>query len=143
MLDASFHGEKGKTQGKEQGLSATERKNAIVANEIKESQTTKREKDYFMNKGEKLIEMAKRAIKAKIQFEYLLVDSWVTNFSLIDFICKCHKKFHLLGMSKMGNTKYNTKEWGEFTASAILGKLKSRKAINYNRKYCVITHLLQ
>lgn len=135
MLDASLHGEMGKTQGREQGLSATERKKRYSRERDKESQTTKRKKEYFMNKGEKLIEMVKRTIKAKIQFEYLLVDSWFTNFALIDFVCKCHKKFHLLGMAKMGNTKYNTKEWGEITASAILGKLKSKKAINYSRKY--------
>ena len=35
--------------------------------------------------------MVKRAIKAKIKFDYLLVDSWFTNFALIDFVCKCHK----------------------------------------------------
>ena len=108
MLDVSLHGEMGKTQGKEQGLSATERKDRYSCERDKESQTAKREKEYFMNKGEKLIEKVKRAIKAKIQFEYLLVDSWFTNFALIDFVCKCHKRFHLLGMAKMGNTMYKT-----------------------------------
>lgn len=79
--------------------------------------------------------MVKRVIKAKIKFDYLLVDSWFTNFALIDFVCKCHKKFHLLSMAKMGNTKHNTKGWGEVSANIILNKLKHSKSVKYNRRY--------
>ena len=79
--------------------------------------------------------MVKRVIKAKIKFDYLLVDSWFTNFALIDFVCKCHKKFHLLSMAKMVNTKHNTKGWGEVSANIILNKLKNSKSVKYNRRY--------
>ena len=58
----------------------------------------------FMGKGEKLIEMVKAAIRYRIPFDYLLVDSWFTNTGLVDFVCSCHKKFHLLGMAKNGIT---------------------------------------
>ena len=66
-----------------------------------------------MSKGNKLIEMVKRAIRAKIPFEYLLVDSWCTCTKLVDLVCNSHKKFHVVGMVKMGNTKYVTKKWGK------------------------------
>lgn len=135
MLDASLHGEKGKVEGKEQGLTARQRQKRFSRERDEKSHAAKRMEEYFMNKGEKLIEMVKRAIKAKLKFEYLLVDSWFTNSGLVDFVCKSHKKFHLLGMAKMGNTKYQTKEWGELSASAILSKLKSSKAISYSRRY--------
>lgn len=135
MLDASLHGEKGKTDGKEQGLTAAQRQRRFSRKREEESHAAKRMEEYFMNKGDKLMDMVKRAIKAKVRFEYLLVDSWFTNTGLVDFVCRCRKQFHLLGMAKMGNTKYLTKEWGELSASAILSKLKLSKAIKYSRRY--------
>lgn len=38
-------------------------------------------------------------------------------------------KFHLLGMAKMGNTKYATASWGELSAKAVVTKLKSKKEV--------------
>ena len=49
----------------------------------------------------------------RIPFDYLLVDSWFTCTELVDFVYRRHKKFHLLGMAKMGNTKYMTTDWGD------------------------------
>jgi hypothetical protein len=135
MLDASMHGEKGKIDGKEQGLTAKQRQARYNRDRDKESHAAMRKDEYFMSKGVKLIEMVKKAIQAKIKFEYLLVDSWFTCTDLVDFVCKCHKQFHLLGMAKMGNTKYITKEWDELSAKAILAKLKASKSIKYCRRY--------
>lgn len=135
MLDASLHGEKGKIEGKEQGLTSKQRQRRYSRGREEKSCASKRMEEYFMNKGEKLIEMVKRAIKAKVEFEYLLVDSWFTCTGLVDFVCKCHRRFHLLGMAKMGNTKYLTEEWGELSATAILTKMKSSKSISYSRRY--------
>ena len=75
MLDASLHGEKGKIEGKEQGMTAKQREKCYNRLRDKDSHITKRKEEYFMSKGNKLIEMVKRAIRAKIPFEYLLVDS--------------------------------------------------------------------
>ncbi len=75
MLDASLHGEKGKIEGKEQGMTAKQREKCYNRQRDKDSHITKRKEEYFMSKGNKLIEMVKRAIRAKIPFEYLLVDS--------------------------------------------------------------------
>lgn len=46
-----------------------------------------------------------------------------------------HKKFHLLGMAKMGNTKYRTESTDELTAKAILNGLKKSKSVKYSRRY--------
>lgn len=88
-----------------------------------------------MSKGKKLIEMIRRGIKAKIPFEYLLVDSWFTCSELVDFVYNSHKKFHLLGMAKMGNTKYLTNKWSELTAKNIISKLLGSKSVIYSRLY--------
>ena len=88
-----------------------------------------------MSKVARLMEMVKEAIRNRIPFEYLLVDSWFTCRELVDFACRRHKKFHLLGMAKMGNTKYETAHWGELSAKAIVAKLKAKKEVKYSRKY--------
>lgn len=134
MLDVSLHGERGKVEGKEQGLTAEQRKKRYERKRDTESHAAGRKEEYFMSKGEKLIEMVKCAIRHRIPFDYLLVDSWFTNTGLVDFVCKSHKKFHLLGMAKMGNTKYST-PWGELSAKAILSRLSSSKQIRYSRRY--------
>lgn len=135
MLDASLHGEKGKIERKQQGLTSAQREQRFSRERDENSPLFKRKQEFFMPKGVKLIEMVKRAIRGKIPFEYLLVDSWFTCSSLVEFIFKCHRKFHLLGMAKMGNTKYKTKEWGELSAKAIIEKLKKAKSVKYSRRY--------
>lgn len=73
--------------------------------------------------------MARCAIKAKIPFEYLLVDSWFTCSGLVDFVYNSHKKFHLLGMAKMGNPQYIIYKWGELMAKVIISKLQGFKSV--------------
>lgn len=134
-VDMSLHGEMGKVEGKEQGLTAKQRAKRFSKGRDENTHIATRKTEYFMGKGQELIEMVKRAIKSKIPFDYLLVDSWFTNTSLVDFVCHCHKKFHLLGMAKMGKTKYSVKKWGDMTAKAIISKLESKKEIKYARRY--------
>ena len=123
MLDFSLHGEKGKIEGKEQGLTSEQRNRRYERKRDEKSHVAKRKEEYFMGKGVKLLDMVKNAIRNKIPFDYLLVDSWYTCTELVEFVCRRHKKFHLLGMSKMGNTKYTTTSWGELSAKAIITKL--------------------
>ena len=135
MLDFSLHGEKGKIEGKEQGLTSDQRKQRYERERDKESHIAKRKDEYFMSKGKKLLDMVKNAIRNNVPFEYLLVDSWFTCTELVDFAYRRHKKFHLLGMAKMGNTKYMTANWGELSAKAIISKLKATKNVKYSRHY--------
>lgn len=59
MLDASLHGEIGKVEGKEQGLIAKQREARYQRKRDEDSFSAKRKNEYFMGKGEKLIEMVK------------------------------------------------------------------------------------
>lgn len=135
MVDSSLHGETGKVKGKEQGLTSKQRNARYSRGRDKDSQTSIRKEEYFKEKGDELKEMLKRAIKNKVPFDYLLVDSWFICTSLVDFVCKRHKKFHLLGMAKMGNTKYGTARWGVLNAKAILRKLDASKSVKTCRRY--------
>lgn len=135
MLDFSLHGEKGKIEGKEQGLTSEQRNGRYERNRDENSHVAKRKEEYFMGKGAKLLDMVKNAIRNKIPFDYLLVDSWFTCTELVEFVYRRHKKFHLLGMAKMGNTKYTTASWGELSAKAVITKLKAKKEVKYSRRY--------
>ena len=135
MLDFSLHGEMGKIEGKEQGLTSAQRKARYERQRNKDSHISKRKNEYFMGKGVKLLEMVKDAIQNKIPFDYLLVDSWFTCTELADFVCRCHKRFHLLGMARMGNTQYVTESWGKLSAKNIITKLKSAKEVKHSRRY--------
>lgn len=119
-------------EGKEQGLTAKQRQGRYTRERNEDTHAAKRKQEYFVSKCDRLIEMVRTAIRRKIPFDYLLVDSWFTNTGLVDFVCRCHKKFHLLGMAKLGNTKYQTK-WGKLTAKALIAKLKVLKKISYCR----------
>ena len=135
MLDSSLHGEMGKIEGKEQGLTSAQRNARYERQRDKDSHISKRKDEYFMGKGVKLLEMVKDAIQNKIPFDYLLIDSWFTCTELVDFVCRCHKKFHFLGMARMGNTMYATENRGKLSAKAILTKLKSAKEVKRSRRY--------
>ena len=135
MLDFSFHGEKGKVEGKEQGLTSGQRKQRYERDRDKDSHIAKRKDGYFMEMGKKMLDMVKEAIQNNVPFEYLLVDSWFACTELVDFVYRRHKKFHLLGMAKMGNTKYTTTSWGELSAKAIVAKFKAVKKVKYSRQY--------
>lgn len=134
MLDFSLHGEKGKVEGKEQGFTSEQRRQRYRRERDKYSHIAKRKGEYFMGKGEKLLDMVKDAIRNKVPFDYLLVDSWFTCTGLVDFVYRRHKKFHLLGMAKMGNAKYMTAKWGGLSAKAIITKIKATKDVKYSRR---------
>ena len=77
--------------------------------------------------------MVKTAIKKGVRFDYLLVDNWFTCSELLQFITSRHIKCHLMGMIKMGKTKYIT-EYGTLKASDIIGKLSKSKSVKYSRR---------
>ena len=83
MLDFSLHGEKGKVDGKEQGLTSEQRNGRYERKRDEKCHIAKRKEEYFMSKGVKLLDMVKNAIRNKIPFDYLLVDSWFTCTELV------------------------------------------------------------
>ena len=137
-LDFSLHGEKGdekKQNYKPYGLTnkqqqARYRKERDVASAGKQ-----RVNEYFKTKTEMLIEMIKTAIMQGIRFDYLLTDSWFTNFELVRFIASRRIKCHFLGMVKRGKMQYLYKGLS-LNFSEILNRLKRSKMKYHKRINC-------
>ena len=135
-LDFSLHGEKGKDREKPYGLTKKQSKKRFTGKRPKKSFGQQRVDDYFKMKTDMLIEMLRRVILSGIQFDYLLTDSWFTNFELIKFIATRKMKCFFLGMVKSGKTKYLL-GGKEVTFSEILKILKhSKKANDCKRLNC-------
>ena len=140
MLDFSLHGEKGKRENKMQRITSKERKSRFSENHSGQA-VEERLREYGMKKTDKDIEMVKHAIKQGIRFDFLLTDSWFTNSSFVKLITSRHIKCHLLGMIKLGNTRYQTpmahlrpRRWsGSFTK---LGLCKHNATLRCT--YCTI-----
>lgn len=63
---------------------------------------------------------------------YLLIDSWFTCADFVRLITSRHIKCHLIGMIKLGKTKYHT-QWGNLTANQIIKKLQKQGSTKHNR----------
>jgi len=133
-LDFSLHGEKGKDADKPYGLTKKQQKKRFENTKRSENSCSQnRVNEYFKTKTEMLIEMIRTAISNGIRFDYLLTDSWFTNFELIRFIATRRIKCHFLGMVKNLKTKYLF-NFRELTFSEILSVLKHSKKSKYDKK---------
>ena len=135
-LDFSLHGEKGKNREKPYGLTKKQTKKRFTGKRPKKSFAAQRVNEYFKTKTDMLVEMIKRAVSNGIKFDYLLTDSWFTNFELIKFIATGKIKCFFLGMVKNGNTKYLFRG-NELIFSKILNILKhSQRAHECKKLNC-------
>ena len=135
-----LHGEEGSNPDKKQGLTDKQRSERFSADYTGQC-VEERIKEYTMKKTDKAIEMVKYAIKRGIRFDYLLVDSWFTSADFVRLITSRHIKCHLIGMIKIGKTKYHT-QWGDLTAKQIIKKFQKQSLTKHNRTlrctYCTI-----
>jgi len=136
-LDFSLHGEKGdekKKNYKPYGLTDRQLKARYHKQRNELSAGKQRENEYFKTKTERLIEMVKTAISQGIRFDYLLTDSWFTNYNLVRFIVTRRIKCHFLGMLKRGKTQYLYKglllNFCELLSRLKRSKMKYHKRIN-------------
>ena len=140
FLDFSLHGEEGRKPEKKQGLTDKQRSERFSADYTGQS-VEERIREYTMKKTDKAIEMVKYAIRRGIRFDYLLVDSWFTCADFVKLITSRHIKCHLIGMIKLGKTKYHTK-WGDLTANQIIARLQKQGVTKHNKTlkctYCTI-----
>lgn len=132
-IDFSLHGEKGKNEKKPYGLSPKQTKGRFSKKRSILSAGSIRRAEYFEKKTDKLLTMIRTAISKGIRFDYLLVDSWFVSEELILFILKRKIKCHLLGMAKMGNTRYDFKGQS-YTAKELVEKQKRNKKTKRSRK---------
>ena len=132
-LDFSLHGEKGKDPEKPYGLSRKQSKKRFKGRRSKKSCGQERVNEYFKTKTGMLIEMIRRAVSEGIRFDYLLTDSWFTNFELLKFITTRKIKCYFLGMVKNNKTCYlfNGKK---LTFNGILKILKHSRKANHSKK---------
>ena len=129
FLDFSLHGEEGRKPEKKQGLTNKQRNERFSADYTGQC-VEERIKEYTMKKTDKAIEMVKYAIKRGIRFDYLLVDSWFTCADFVRLITSRHIKCHLLGMIKLGKTKYHT-QWGDLKADQIIKHLHKEGQVKH------------
>jgi len=123
-LDFSLHGEEGKNKKKPFGLTTKQLKCRFSKHRDKNSSGYKRKEEYFTSKIQNMIEMVRTATGNGLRFDYLLVDSWFTCFALVKFIHTRRFGCHLLGMAKMGKTRY-----------LFHGKkLTAKEIVDYRRK---------
>ena len=79
-LDFSLHGEKGKDNNKPYGLNKKQSKRRFNTKRDKKTHGQTRVNEYFETKTSMLITMIRKAITEGVRFDYLLTDSWFTNF---------------------------------------------------------------
>jgi len=131
-LDFSLHGEKGKNEKKPYGLTKKQLNERYSKKRAPSTAGYQREQEYFLMKTQSLIAMIRLAISKGIRFEYLLVDSWFTSDALIRFITTRKIGCHLLGMVKMGKSRYvhNAKA---LTTKEIINDLKKKKKVKKSK----------
>lgn len=132
LLDFSLHGEEGKRSDKPQGLSKKQAEARYSKKHSDDECITKRSTEYLSSKIETAISMLKRSIIEGVRFDYLLVDSWFTCTELLKFVVSRHFGCHLIGMIKMGKTKYETNR-GTKTAPELIKALQKSKSVKYSR----------
>lgn len=109
-IDMSLHCEKGKK--KDYGLTAKQRKHRFSKKRKKEDPNSTRLRESTQSKLHVAVEMLRRAWAHKsLRAKYVLCDSWFTCEYFISEVLKLGKgALHLVGLAKMGNTKYSVWE---------------------------------
>ena len=108
--------------------------NNIAVRSDAESNVEKRKEEYFQDKISSMKKMLNNASIEHLGFDYLLVDSWFTCKEVVNYIRRKGSKSHLLGMIKMGKTKY-TVAGEDLTARAIASAMVRKKAVKYSRAH--------
>jgi len=105
-LDFSIHREKGKNQNKPYGLKKKEMKKQYCKKRDRGSCGQERIQETDISKIASAIAMVKRALKKKLELDYILMDSWFTCWAMVELVMK-RKGLHLIGMYKGAKTKFD------------------------------------
>ena len=132
LLDFSLHGEEGKRNDKPQGLSPKQAEARYCKEHSRDERIARRSAEYLASKIETAISMLKRSIIEGVRFDYLLVNSWFTCSELLKFVVSRHFGCHLIGMIKMGKTRYET-VLGNKTAPELIKVLQKSGSVKYSR----------
>lgn len=132
-MDFSLHGEEGKNKKRPYGLTTRQLKARYSKRRDKSSPGSKRKQEYFTTKIENMIKLVRTAIGQGLRFDYILVDSWFTCYALVKFVATRRFDCHLLGMAKMGKTRYlfNGKK---VTSKEIIDCLRKQKKMKRSKQ---------
>ena len=135
MVDATIQAESGKDASKPQGLTKKQKDAQYGKERGEDEKINTRKEEMLQSKIANAIKMLRLAIVEGLRFDYLLVDSGFPCAELLQFIHGRRFKCHVIGMIKMGKTKYDTTD-GAMTANAIIAKeLKRKNHVKYSRHY--------
>lgn len=134
LIDFTLQGEEGRVESRPQGLSKKDIDARFNKKRNAESNVEKRKAEYFTDKISNMKKMLGRASANHVRFDYLLVDSWFTCKEVVRYIRRKGSRAHLLGMIKMGKTKY-TVSGEDMTATAIASAMVRKKAVKYSRAH--------
>lgn len=134
LIDFSLLGEEGRVASRPQGLSPKDIAARFSKERDAESKVEKRKEEYFQSKISSMKKMLNNASIEHMGFDYLLVDSWFTCKEVVNCIRRKGSKSHLLGMVKMGKTKY-TVAGEDMTARAMASAMVRKKAVRYSRAH--------
>ena len=100
-VDFSFHRENKKNN---YGLSKKQQKAQKKTKREKGSPVITRFKELKRKKNDVLVQMFKRINQRKIKVDYILIDSWFTNISLINKLREVNNNVNIIGMYKYSST---------------------------------------
>ena len=123
MLDATIQAEAGRDADKPQGLTKKQKAAQYGKERGEDEKVNTRKAEMIQSKIANAIGMLRRAILEGVRFDYLLVDSWFPCAELLRFIHGRHFKCHIIGMIKMGKTKYET-AMGSLSAPGVISRLE-------------------
>lgn len=131
-LDFSLHKERGKNNKRPYGMKPKQLSRQFKKQRTWLSHGYSREQELHLNKIQNAIMMIHRAINHRIKVDYILMDSWFVCEQMLGFIKNLRRNIHLVGMAKMGSTKY-TIEDKTLSANQIAQLLKNKKRVKRNR----------
>ena len=134
LVDFTLQGEEGRVASRPQGLSKKDSDARFSKERGDNSYVERRKSEYLQDKITNMKIMLNRATINKMDFDYLLVDSWFTCKDVVSYIRRRGSKAHLLGMIKMSKTKY-TVAGEDMTATAIASAMVKKKAVKYSRAH--------
>lgn len=141
-VDFSIHRERGRKKDKPFGLKKRELRKQFKKTRNKDSVSWQRVRETDVSKIESAVDMVKRAMKKKLEIDYLLMDSWFTCWAFVALAMKYKKQgLHLIGMYKGAKTKFDADDGKQLTYSQIrerLGKPVRCRSLGYYYKQSVV-----
>lgn len=127
-LDFSLHKEKGKNKKKPYGLTSKQKKKQYAKHRADTSFGYQREEELIKDKISTAILMIKRAIKLKLDVQYVLMDSWFFSEEILKQVLSAKSGLHVVGMAKMAKAKYDYLG-NRYTAKELAELLKRGKKV--------------